>query len=264
MGFSRTSTRRALVLAFLVSASCSLKPKPQAENPLLADLVDARAGLQLLRDGRPDEAAQLLIRARQTHPDDPTLPNALGLVLLYKREFPAAVKAFSDSLKLDPKFAEARVNRGVASMEAGSLGDAENDFRALVETPGSSERLNARYNLGMLEMRRERWADAEREFSLVLNEDALYTRAFRERGLARMKTGDHKSALMDFLEVLKNEPKDPVSNYQAALCLITTGRRDLALRYMERTVASAPESDEGKRARRFLDSEPPDTGLATR
>ena len=39
------------------------------------------------------------------------------------------------------------------------------------------------------------------------------------------------------------------------LCLLTTDRRDLAVRYMERTVQSAPESDEAKKARRFLGGE---------
>jgi tetratricopeptide (TPR) repeat protein len=254
--------RGAAAFALLLVAGCSMKPKPEPENPLLADLVDARAGLQLLKDGRADEALQLLTRARQSHPRDATLPNALGLVLLYKREFPAAAKAFSDALDIDASFAEARVNRGAAYLEIGKLEEAESDFRMLAETPASREKLNARFNLGLLEMKRERWAEAEKNFSLVLNEDPLYTKAFRERGLARMKEGDHKSALKDFLEVLKDEPKDPVSNYQAALCLLTTDRRDLAVRYMERTAASAPESDEGRRARRFLESEPENGGVA--
>ena len=38
--------------------------------------------------------------------------------------------------------------------------------------------------------------------------------------------------------------------------LLTTGRRDLALRYMERVASVAPDSEEGKKARRFLDAEP--------
>lgn len=252
------------LLASLLLGACSMKPKPQEENPLLADLVDYRAGLKLLKEGRVDEAIQLLVRARASHPTDANIPNALGLALLAKKDVPAAAKAFSDALKIDPSDAEARNNRGVAYLELGMLDLAAADFQAVIDAPSGSERSNARFNLGLVEKKRERWDEAEHEFSLVLNDDPLSSRAFRERGLVRVKRGDYKSALKDFLEVLKDEPKDPVSNYQAALCLLTTGRRDLALRYMERTASAAPESDEGKRARRFLDSEPADSAPSAR
>jgi hypothetical protein len=75
-----------------------------------------------------------------------------------------------------------------------------------------------------------------------------------------MKLEDFKGALEDFLFVLREDAKDPVANYQAALCLLTTDRRDLAVRYMERTVQAAPESDEAKKARRFLGGEPTSPG----
>ena len=75
-----------------------------------------------------------------------------------------------------------------------------------------------------------------------------------------MKQENFRGALEDFLSVLREEPKDPVANYNAALCLLTSDRRDLAVRYMERTVEAAPESDEAKKARRFLGGEPGQMG----
>ena len=90
----------------------------------------------------------------------------------------------------------------------------------------------------------------------VLADDPGYLNAARERGLARMKLEDFRGALEDFLLFLREDGNDPVANYNAALCLLTTDRRDLAVRYMERTVQSAPESDEARKARRFLGGEP--------
>ncbi len=234
---------------------------PPKENPVLSDLVDYRAGLQMLREGRADEAIQLLVRARTSSPRDPRVPNALGLALLYKKDYKNAVSAFSDALHLDSSFVEARNNRGVAEMEAGRYADSEVDFQAVLDGPPTPEKANAHYNLGLLHRRREAWRDAEREFSLALAETPDNDRAFRERGLARVKLDDFKGALEDFLSVLKNEPKDPVANYQAAVCLLASDRRDLAARYMQRTVSAAPESDEGRRARRFLANEPTAPGV---
>jgi tetratricopeptide (TPR) repeat protein len=254
----RPACAAAAVLFALVAGlgGCGSASAPPKENPGLADLVDYRAGLSMLREGRADEAIQILLRARTSSPRDPHVPNALGLALLYKKDYPDALKAFSDALSLDATFVEARNNRGVAHMEAGHFDDAELDFQAVLDGPPSPEKANAHYNLGLLYRRREAWRDAEREFSLTLAETPDNDRAFRERGLARMKLDKLDGALEDFLSVLKNEPQDPVSNYQAALCLLSSGRRDLAIRYMQRTVNAAPESDEGRRARRFLANEP--------
>jgi len=246
----------AFVSLSAVLAGCGSSSVAPKENPNLSDLVDYRTGLAMLREGRADEAIQILLRARASSPRDPHVPNALGLALLYKKDYPDALKAFSSALALDATFVEARNNRGVVNMEAGRFSDAEADFQAVLDGPPSPEKANAHYNLGLLYRRRDAWRDAEREFSLALADAPDNGGAFRERGLARMKLDDLKGALEDFLSVLKNEPQDVVANYQAALCLLSSGRRDLAVRYMQRTVSAAPESEEGRRARRFLANEP--------
>ena len=84
-------------------------------------------------------------------------------------------------------------------MEAGNLEDAEKDFEAVFERPRSAEHVNARFNLALLRGRQLRWADAERELTTVLADDPGYTKAMRERGLARMKLDDFRGALEDFL-----------------------------------------------------------------
>lgn len=253
---TRTGLTSLFVLALPLLQGCSaVQSRPPEENPILADLVDYRNGLALLREGRADEAISLLRRSRVSNPRDPNVPNALGLALLYKKDYPAALKAFGDAIKLDASFVESYNNRGVCLMSMNKSEEAEVDFQKVLDSPPSLEKANAHFNLGTIYQKREKWADAEREFSLVLSTDARYRNAYRERGLVRVKRENFREALEDFLWVLKDEPNDPISNYNAALCLLTTGRRDLAVRYMERTTAASPESDEGRRARRFVENE---------
>jgi tetratricopeptide (TPR) repeat protein len=259
---SRSGLRRARALCLallagpLVLVGCSAaNQRPPEENPILADLVDYRNGLALLREGRVDEAIMLLRRSRTSNPRDPNIPNALGLALLYKKDYPAAMKAFTEALKLDSSFAESYNNRGVCLIEIGKLDDAELDFQKVLDGPPSSEKATAHFNLGRVQKRREKWADAEREFSLVLSSDPQYKKAFLERGLIRVRRENFREALEDLLFYMKDEPADPAANYNAALCLLTTGSRDVALRYMERAESAAPESDEGRRAKRFLENE---------
>ncbi|MGA7993185.1 MAG: tetratricopeptide repeat protein [Thermoanaerobaculia bacterium] len=246
----------AAALALLVLAGCANVSSPPKENPILADLVDYRSGLTMLREGRADEAIQLLVRARQSSPRDPHVPNALGLALLYKKDYPAAVKAFSDALELDTTFVEARNNRGVARLQAGKWEDAEADFQAVLDGPPTPEKINAHYNLGLLHEKLGQYRDAEREFSLAIADAPDNTQAFRARGLVRMKLQQNAGALEDFLVVLKIDQQDPVANYQAAICLLGSDRRDLARKFMQRAVTAAPESEEGRKAKRWLENEP--------
>ena len=249
--------RAGALASLLAAAGCSPQlASPPKENPVLADLVDYRSGLTMLREGRADEAISLLQRARQASPRDPHVPNAMGLALLYKKDYPGALKAFSDALSLDTTFVEARNNRGVAYFQAGKWDDAEADFQAVLDGPPTPEKVNAHYNLGLLQDKRGRYRDAEREYSLAIADSPDNTRAYRARGLARIKLEQTSNALEDFLVVLKDEPKDPVANYQAAICLLASGRRDLARKFMQRAVEASPESDEGRKAKRWLDNEP--------
>jgi tetratricopeptide (TPR) repeat protein len=257
--------RRGRLAAVLLAAALALPgcrsaieadEKAREPSALTADLVDYRNGLSMLREGRVDEAIQQLSMAKQHYPRNAEVANALGLALLYKKDYKGATKQFSDALYYDPSLVEALNNRGVASMEAGHHEDAEKDFTDVLARPKNAEHVNARYNLGLLRAKELRWAEAEREFTTCLADDAGSVKAIRQRGLARMKLENFRGALEDFLAVLREDAKDPVANYNAALCLLTTDRRDLAVRYMERTVQGAPDSEEAKKARRFLSGEP--------
>lgn len=250
--------RASLLLALLLLTGCQGQvPNAPPENALTADLVNWRNGLALLKEGRVDEAIQLLKRARESYPRDPNVPNTLGLALLAKKEYTLAIKAFDDTLRLDPTFVQAANNKGVTLMEMDRLAEAEAIFQAILDGEPTREKANAQFNLGLIRVRQERLVDAERHFSLVLADDPKYLAAYRERGLVRVRRDDFRGALDDLLRYLRDEPKDPAANYNAALCLLASGHRDLATRYMERVVAAAPDSEEAGRARRFLAGEAP-------
>lgn len=258
MNSRKTLISRALLALVLAVTGCrAFTPKPVDENPnpSVADLVDYRNGLALLREGRADEALIVLQRARVSYPSSAEVANALGLVLLYKKDYPRAIKQFTDALAIDGKLVEALNNRGVAFMEMGDLAKAETDFEALLDGPQGREKVNARFNVSILRSKQHLWQEAETGFSLVLADDAGYMKAYRERGLARFQLDDFTGALDDLLRYLKVDQKDPQAHYYAALCMVTKGRRDLAVKYLEKTVELAPDSEEGKKARRFLEGE---------
>jgi tetratricopeptide (TPR) repeat protein len=80
----------------------------KVEHPALLNL----AASAHYRDGRFQEAAQLLKRARALTPRDPHVLNSLGLCLAALGQLDAALQAYDAALRADPDMAAAHFNRG--------------------------------------------------------------------------------------------------------------------------------------------------------
>jgi type IV pilus assembly protein PilF len=91
----------------------------------------------------------------------------LGLESLRARRWPDALREFEEAIRIDVRFAEARVGRGlVYEFGYGKDAEAERDYRAAVELrPDYSEAHN---DLGQLLARQGRHAEAIAEFDAAL------------------------------------------------------------------------------------------------
>jgi tetratricopeptide (TPR) repeat protein len=83
----------------------------------LADGVEHAALLNLVAtarygEGRFEEAAHLLERARELAPEDPHVLNSLGVCLQALGQADAALQAYDGALRVDPRMAQAHFNRG--------------------------------------------------------------------------------------------------------------------------------------------------------
>ena len=78
------------------------------EHPTLLNL----AASARYAEGRIDDAAQLLKRARTLAPNDPNILNSLGICLKALGRNEAALEAYNAALRIDPDIAAAHFNRG--------------------------------------------------------------------------------------------------------------------------------------------------------
>jgi tetratricopeptide (TPR) repeat protein len=99
-----------------------------------------RPRIQLSRNLPAAEALDLLQRARNEAPHDPTIPAEMGKVLLQERQVDPALIEFGQALALDPNNAEYYNDRGVALVLSGLSERARADFeRALEIDPNLTE-----------------------------------------------------------------------------------------------------------------------------
>jgi tetratricopeptide (TPR) repeat protein len=119
---------------------------PEVAAPLFAFNLAARPGSReatvnlagALRDQhRYVEAIDLLKPAVQAAPEDPALWNALGEVLSQQGEPSTALAFFEESLRLDPGFNAARLNRSTARLDLGDAPGAVADCEAALAKASS-------------------------------------------------------------------------------------------------------------------------------
>lgn len=122
MNSSPAPSRAARRQQWLVEVDAALRASGMAaaarlSEQALADGVEHPALLNLaasarFQDGRVDEAAGLLKRARALEPRDPHILNSLGLCLRAQGRLDAAVEAFDAAARADPGYAPALFNKG--------------------------------------------------------------------------------------------------------------------------------------------------------
>ncbi|MEK6321387.1 MAG: tetratricopeptide repeat protein [Acidobacteriota bacterium] len=87
-------------------------------------------GLELFRLHRYDDAIQELEKARAANSTDSRLYHTFGLVLFEQKKYAIAARVLGEAARLNPANAEARLMRGVALIEIGSLNEAEANIKA--------------------------------------------------------------------------------------------------------------------------------------
>ena len=89
--------------------------------------------------GRAGEAIDILKAAMKARPSDPLLWNTLGTILTEQGDHKTAIIFFDEALRLDPRHAHARYNRGNAFLELNDAVTALADCEAAVDIAASED-----------------------------------------------------------------------------------------------------------------------------
>jgi tetratricopeptide (TPR) repeat protein len=129
-----------LTLLSVVRTAVWLNDKTLWQEAVRRAPLKVRPKVQLSRDLPAAEALDLLQRAQNEAPHDPTVPAEMGKVLLQERQVDPALIEFGQALALDPNNPEYYTDRGVALYMSGLTERARADFeRALEIDPNFTE-----------------------------------------------------------------------------------------------------------------------------
>ena len=171
--------------------------------------------------------------------------------------FKEAVEAFDRAVKISPKRASFRINRGLAYVALGRYAEAEEDFRVADASSNPDDRLAAAINRGRLHQIQSDYTGAEEQFTIALARDPASFAAHLGRGVAREGAGNLSGAAEDYLDAVRLQPKSAEANLRLGLTLLELKKNALGCRYLERAVENDPTGDVGTKARLVLESTPP-------
>jgi len=190
------------------------------DNPSNPDALHL-LGAVLAQMNDPQKAIPLITRAIELKPAAPFF-ETLGRVQKSLGQFALAIASYTRAIELNPNFAEAENNLGVALRASARLEDATTAFREAIRlSPDFPEAHNNLANALLVAGKFEQSAIHSRR-ALSLKPD--YAQALANLGIAQRELGELTESLISLRHSLRLHPDDPETQNNLANTLRSLGR----------------------------------------
>jgi tetratricopeptide (TPR) repeat protein len=247
----------ALTVALVVLPGCAsssrgagASPETAAQNPMAATLL-MEQGQALANQGRFDAGIAKYEAAVKLQPQNPTIYNLLGQVLLAKGDATKALDDFNHALQLAPTYSDARNNRGAAYAALRQFTQAESDYLTVLADRTYQNRAGTLFNLGALYAAQGNYAAAEENLRQAAT-PAGPVAAYALLGKVEVQLGKPDVAENVYRQALARAPERADIMMALAGLYQTENRDKEATELYERVVAIAPGSKEAAQARTHL------------
>jgi len=127
-----------------------------------------------------------------------------------KGDLASAIQAFSQAIKIDPKWAPAYGNRGYAYSLENKLDEAIADYDKAIQIEPKYQ--DAYYNRGTAKAQKAQFDAAIDDFNQAISLNPKYATAYYNRGHAKYFKGDLDGALADLNQAITLDPNSPSSS----------------------------------------------------
>lgn len=162
-----------------------------------------------MTEGRQKEAIDHYREALRIDPGFANAHNNLGLALAQQGKRVDALAHLREALRIDPGYADAHYNLGLVLSRQGRLEEASHHFhKAARVDPGYAK---AYYELGVVSLRQNRQEEAIALFRKALAGDSDLPEAHRNLAMVLADQGKHEEAIAHYREAIRLGPEDPAS-----------------------------------------------------
>lgn len=178
--------------------------------------------------------------------------NLRGLTLMLAGQTRKAIDSFDLALELQPSFATARFNRGVALLRSGNYARAAEEFAPVASDPAQPLRAMAAYHEALALDALGRHADAESWTARALEADPQLDDALLFAGVLQEQRGDLQAAGKSYKAYLDRHADSAVAMLRFGVTAQRAGYPETAKKFLERVIATAPGTEMAIEARKFL------------
>ncbi len=197
MSRQRRSWLLALIAACWLGGCASTEPPPEVRR-LQAQAAYER-GLTHLRDKQVALALSAFQEATSLDGTMPNYRNTLGVLYLDQLLRPdLALKEFERATELDPTYAEAHLNTGIALAEMARWSDAVPAYRRALATPTLAVPHIAYQNLGLALYHLKQYREAEEALRLSIRIEPKLEGPYYNLGLVLLVQGRREEAKLAF------------------------------------------------------------------
>jgi len=162
-------------------------------------------------NGDHDRAIAAFSEAIRLDPNYAMAFNNRGVAHVNKGDNDRAIADYTEAIRLDPKYALAFLNRGIAFGKKGDIDRAITDFTEAIRLdPNNSQALN---NRGFAYASKGDNDRAIADYTEAIRLDPNNSQALNNRGFAYASKGDNDRAIADYNEAIRLNPQ-----YAAAFC----------------------------------------------
>jgi len=230
----------------LLSETVKLAPDSALIHNSLAHVLKERGDVA---GAEREYRAGYTAASNATPADIPQMANSeIGLASTSNRHGDAAASlAHAErALELQPQMHPAKVARGVALLQLGRIGDAQQQLEpACLEAPYDEVCANA---LGVIAMARHDYGAAERYLKSAVNVYSGFGDGWNNLGRTYQLMGRNDLAIRPFSRAVEADPNNPVFHHNYGLALGQAGRLPEAEAEFQRALALAPNFTSAQQA----------------
>lgn len=166
---------------------------------------------------------------------------ARGYGAQLRGEDQAAIDAYTEAVKLNPKHANAYIGRGNAKYRLGDYAGAVEDHTEAIRL--QPETASAYYNRGLAQKAAGEDEAAIADYTAALELNPEHANAYIGRGLAHKALGDNDQAIADLTEAIRISPETASAHYNRGLTLKAIGDFDAATADYAEAIRINPNHD---------------------
>lgn len=185
-----------LILISILSISCSTNKK-KAQKLEQAEIF-YNEGTQLLYEKKYTLALNNLLKAYDKKPDDDKINNNLGMTYFFKKNSKKAIKHLKKAIKLNSDNLDALNNLGYVYLSTNKLKNAKKIFLKISKSLTYRTQYRTYYNLGVIEIKRNNYEQAEAYLDQSLKEQENYCPSLYWKAKIQVRLRNYKEAAERF------------------------------------------------------------------